>query len=462
MNKIQRLIEQGLVIWVIWVVGVVVYYFVTGAYFGLYEDWFSDQLTDGVKFIVILITFPVYMYGLFVGAIRLYRILRGRPPWALNVKEGDRPQTIATWKAAISTAGPTLAKVIPPPKSDLQPHNTQRKLTRSHWIMVILFLTVIISGIVIATQQEIEQRAEEARQVAAAEAREARLRASVEAFQQSQARRAAEEARQAAAEAERQRQARAAEEARRAATAAERKRQARAAEEARQAAVEAERQRQTHVPVFRQEGPQSTQERRDTPTSYFTVGSQVDDVLRLQGTPRNIIGSVTRGTLYFGTSSVEIVGSKVRSWSDSGNLKVRLAPGSNISASSYFTVGSHVDDVLRLQGTPRNIIGSVTRGTLYFGTSSVEIVGSKVRSWSDSGNLKVRLAPGSNISASSYFTVGSHVDDVLRLQGTPRNIIGSVTRGTLYFGTSSVEIVGSKVRSWSDRGNLKVRLAPRR
>ena len=80
MNKIQRLIEQGLVIWVIWIVGAVVYYFITGAYFGLYEEWFSDQLNDGVKIIVILITFPVYMYGLFVGAIRLYRILRGRPP----------------------------------------------------------------------------------------------------------------------------------------------------------------------------------------------------------------------------------------------------------------------------------------------------------------------------------------------------------------------------------------------
>ena len=80
MNKIQRLIEQGLVIWVIWVVGVIVYYFVTGAYFDLYEEWFSDQLAVGVKFIVILITFPVYMYGLFVGAVRLYRLLRDKPP----------------------------------------------------------------------------------------------------------------------------------------------------------------------------------------------------------------------------------------------------------------------------------------------------------------------------------------------------------------------------------------------
>ena len=58
MNKIQRLIEQGLVIWVICIVGVVVYYFITGAYFGLYEEWFSDQLNGGVKIIVIFDNFP--------------------------------------------------------------------------------------------------------------------------------------------------------------------------------------------------------------------------------------------------------------------------------------------------------------------------------------------------------------------------------------------------------------------
>ena len=99
---------------------------------------------------------------------------------------------------------------------------------------------------------------------------------------------------------------------------------------------------------------------------------------------------------------------------------------------------------------------------MYYGTSNVKIVGSRVRSWSDNGNLKVRLVAGRNTSASSYFTVGSHVDDVIRLQGTPSDIIGSITRGTLYYGTSNVKIEGSRVRSWSDNGNLKVRLAPRR
>ncbi len=80
MNKIQRIIEQGLVIWVMWVVGVVVYYYVTVAYFSLYEEWFSDQLPGVIELIVILITFPVYMYGLFVGAVRIHRFLRDRPP----------------------------------------------------------------------------------------------------------------------------------------------------------------------------------------------------------------------------------------------------------------------------------------------------------------------------------------------------------------------------------------------
>ena len=296
--------------------------------------------------------------------------------WALNVKEEGRPQTIATWKAAFLLAEATNEKEIPPSNSNLHPYRTQDKLSLSHWVIVILFFTVIIWFIVTAKQSESENKAEEARRVLA---EEARLAAAV-AERQRQAR-AAEEARLAAAVAERQRQARAAEEARLAAAVAERQRQARAAEEARLAAAEA-----------------VLQALRDTtPSSYFTAGSHVDDVIRLQGTPSEIVGNVTSGTLYFGGSSVTITRSKVSSWSNSGNLKL-LVPGSNTTASSYFTAGSHVDDVLRLQGTPTIITGSVTKGkqyygTLYFGTSSVTIIGSRVSNWSNKGNLKIRWVP---------------------------------------------------------------------
>ena len=77
MNRVQRFIEQGLTVWVVWVVGVVVYYYVINACIEGYEAWFP-KLSDGEVFVFLLLTIPVYMYGLFTGSIRLYRRLRSQ------------------------------------------------------------------------------------------------------------------------------------------------------------------------------------------------------------------------------------------------------------------------------------------------------------------------------------------------------------------------------------------------
>ena len=384
--------------------------------------------------------------------------------WALKVKEGDRPQTITSWREAVLSARTTPQKVTPLAKSALQSHNTQRRLTRSNWIVVILFLTVVISGIVLSIQQELEQRAEEERRVAAVEAREAR--------------RAAEDARRAAAEAERERQARTTSAARRAAAEAERERQARAAEEARLAAEEAFRQsRAQAVEEARREADEAERQRQartverlgdstsvnSTNLQSFTRGSHKDDVLRLQGTPDTIIKIGTGETWFYGSSHLEIDrAGRVVSWSDRGNLKVRLTPGRNVSGTAYFSRGSHRDDVLRLQGTPDTIIKIGTGETWFYGSSHLEIDrAGRVESWSNRGNLKVRLTPGRNVSGTAYFTRGSHRDDVLRLQGTPDTIIKIGTGETWFYGSSHLEIDrAGRVESWSNRGNLKVRMTP--
>ena len=408
--------------------------------------------------------------------------------WALKVKEGDRPQTIAAWKSAVLTAEPMPAKEIPPPKSDLQPPSTQRKLTRSHWIVVILFLSVVTSGIVIAIQQELEQKSEEARRIAAVEAREAR-RASVEAFRQSQTR-AAEEARRAAAE--RERRAQVAEEVRKAAVEAERQRQVRAAEEERRATAEAERQASTATPVVdvstdlaaaeaeRARQAQAAEQivestnRQSTDLDSFTRGSHKDDVLRLQGTPDNITSYSSLGheVWRYGSSTVEINlrTGKVMVWNNRGNLKVELRPGRGGTESPRFTRGSHKDDVLRLQGTPDNITSYSSLGheVWRYGSSTVEINlrTGKVMVWNNRGNLKVELRPGRGGTESPRFTRGSHKDDVLRLQGTPDNITSYSSLGheVWRYGSSTVEINlrTGKVMVWNNRGNLKVELRPGR
>lgn len=63
-----------------------------------------------------------------------------------------------------------------------------------------------------------------------------------------------------------------------------------------------------------------------------------------------------------------------------------------------------------------------------------------------------------------YWTMGSHEDDVLRIQGTPRSILKHGSTETWFYGASSVEIDARtrRVREWSDLGGaLKVRMRSR-
>ena len=329
--------------------------------------------------------------------------------WALNVKEVDRPQSITSWEAAISTAVPKPAKTTPPVKLKSRPEGTQTKMTRSQWVMVIVFLAFTISGIVTAIYHESEQKAEEARLVEV------------------------EEARLAAAEAERQRQ-------------------ARAAEEARLAAAKAERVRQT------------------TRSRYITVGSPRDDVLRLQGTPSSSFSPLlTLEKLLYGIDefSIDSRTKTVTTWNNrSGDLKVRLHPGNQVTRSSYITVGTHRDDVLRLQGTPSSFSTQYNSETLSYGIDyfSIDSRTKTVTRWNNwSGDLKVRLRPGNQVTRSSYITVGTHRDDVLRLQGTPSSLWTLNYSEILSYGIDYffVDRRTKKVTSWSNRsGNLKVRLRP--
>jgi len=202
---------------------------------------------------------------------------------------------------------------------------------------------------------------------------------------------------------------------------------------------------------------------------YFTRGSHQDDVIRIQGTPSSINKYSSYEVWSYGLSSVKISlrDRKVIEWTNSSkNLKVRLTPGSNTTNASYFTRGSHQDDVIRIQGTPSSIDKYSSYEIWSYGLSSVKISlrDRKVIEWANSSkNLKVRLTPGSNTTNASYFTRGSHQDDVIRIQGTPSSIDKYSSYEIWSYGLSSVKISlrDRKVIEWTNSSkNLKVRLTP--
>jgi uncharacterized protein YfaP (DUF2135 family) len=172
--------------------------------------------------------------------------------------------------------------------------------------------------------------------------------------------------------------------------------------------------------------------------------------------------------MFFGSSTVKIDARtrQVLEWDNNGNLKVRLSPGNQTTTSSRFTLGSHEDDVLRLQGTPSDIDRYNASGyeIWYFGSSTVKIDARtrRVTEWDNNGNLKVQLLPGGQTTSSTSFSRGSHQDDVLRLQGTPTDIDRYDASGyeVWYFGSSTVKIDSRsrRVLEWDNNGNLRVRL----
>jgi outer membrane protein assembly factor BamE (lipoprotein component of BamABCDE complex) len=187
---------------------------------------------------------------------------------------------------------------------------------------------------------------------------------------------------------------------------------------------------------------------------YFTVGSTKNDVLRVQGTPKEF----SENEFEYGFSKVYFSHGVVHSWYNSraNPLKVRLLPSANIARPEYFTVGSTKDDVLAIQGTPTEF----SEDEFKYGSSTVYFSHFVVHSWHNShvNPLKVRLLPSANIARPEYFTVGSTKDDVLAIQGTPTEF----SEDEFEYGFSTVYFSHGVVHSWDNSGAnpLKVRLLP--
>ena len=98
--------------------------------------------------------------------------------------------------------------------------------------------------------------------------------------------------------------------------------------------------------------------------------------------------------------------------------------------------------------------------------SKVEFKSGRVLAWSNShGDLKVRLVPGPKVTSKPLLSLGSHKDDVVRLQGTPRSITAYRAPSGMpggfdfwSFGGGSVHFSSSgRVIDWeNNEGSLKV------
>jgi curved DNA-binding protein CbpA len=186
--------------------------------------------------------------------------------------------------------------------------------------------------------------------------------------------------------------------------------------------------------------------------SFFTLGSNQKEVLRIQGKPSKVFGQ----TWTYGLSDVTFKEGRVwRYHNFDGALRVQMLPSmpaGNAYNRKTFSLGSTRDEVLIVQGTPTQ----VEPNKWSYGFSEVYFKNGVVNGYNNFfSNLKVLMLPYKEVEVAlskGCFTIGSSQDDVLAVQGTPTVVHGNVWSYQL----SEVQFLDGKVRIVNDfSGNLK-------
>lgn len=157
---------------------------------------------------------------------------------------------------------------------------------------------------------------------------------------------------------------------------------------------------------------------------YFTIGSNSEDVLLVQGAPLRIHGQ----TWVYGLSEIQFKNGRVWKYNNfDGSLKVLMLPDSEADhPPDFITIGSTQDEVLQVQGTPTR----VEQDKWFYGFAEVGFKDGLLQEYDNYfGTLKVRLFPSTPVGPDGkkgFFTVGSSPDEVLALQGTPTSVHGNL------------------------------------
>jgi outer membrane protein assembly factor BamE (lipoprotein component of BamABCDE complex) len=129
----------------------------------------------------------------------------------------------------------------------------------------------------------------------------------------------------------------------------------------------------------------------------------------------------------------------------------------NLVSGDYFTLGSTMDHVASVMGTPTSTNKFFDEMWWYYRNSRVTFRNGRVAEWNNtSNNLKVKLATSS--PAKDYFTQGSTQDEVVAVMGTPTSTNKFFDEMWWYYRNSRVTFRDGRVAEWNDTSNnLRVR-----
>ncbi|NET32154.1 MAG: hypothetical protein F6K19_09140 [Cyanothece sp. SIO1E1] len=206
--------------------------------------------------------------------------------------------------------------------------------------------------------------------------------------------------------------------------------------------------------------------------NFWTLGSQKEDILRIQGTPTQMstYEALCRESLHYGDSTVKLsYGIAMEYDNPDSNLRVILNLPTTADSNHLkraWNLGATLEQVFEIQGIPTRVNHSEFSGqkTLYYGDSSVEVRDDVVIGYDNAGqNLKVRLrlppAPDPQLTE-AFWNLGSKREDVLKSQGTPTQISqqNSMCKEILHYDSSTVELRNGVVVGYDNFGkNLKIK-----
>lgn len=206
---------------------------------------------------------------------------------------------------------------------------------------------------------------------------------------------------------------------------------------------------------------------------YWTVGSDRDWVIAIQGLPSRILtyNASCDEILRYGSSTIELKNGYVQQYSNlDGNLKVLASTPVALSTegtATTWSLGSSADQVLKFQGTPSRTehYSSDNMVTHYYGNSSVVLnKGYVVGYWNTDKNLKVSINLTNSIKKTAMadrWSVGSPRAEVLNAQPGPPQAISrndNSCEEVLHFGGSEVVLRQGFVSGYKNEAqNLRVR-----
>jgi len=218
---------------------------------------------------------------------------------------------------------------------------------------------------------------------------------------------------------------------------------------------------ETTTPTRREPSVETPKRTIDEPTDEtgsptFTLGATRAELFSVQGTPTKVQDWDLWVDVYYGRSSVKLKDDRVVGYNNEGNLRVDLATRT-VGGATRWTIGSTLDDVVTVEGTPTAVEDWSNWMSLRYGRSTIKMEGGRVAGYYNDGSLDVFVTPGRTFDSTDW-AVGSPLDEVVSVQGTPTAVEDWESWTIFYYGRSYVRVRGGRVVSYDDADlNLSVR-----